>query len=157
MTGSGEQPPRLIEPAPLSPADREADIWAEELTRERLSRIRSLGEKWSATVATLTGLLGAGSILASDQAIRALVPVWRVAYGVLAGAALTSAVLATIAAAYAAQGGIVRIPADIVGRRQLQERLVEDGWRHLRRSRFLVITALVLLATALAIRWYAPP
>ena len=146
----------MIKPARLSPTDLEVDAWAEQLVRERLPRIRTLGEKWSATIATLTGLLGAGSVLSSDQAVRSLAPGWRVGYGALVVAALVAAVFATICAATVAQGGIVEIPPDIAGRHKLHDRLLQGGWRNLQRSRAATVVALILFAVAFAVRWYAP-
>jgi hypothetical protein len=145
-----------IRPGRLTEEDRAADIWANQLVNDRLPRLRALSEKWSGTIATLAALLGAATVLDADSAVRGLEELWSILYAACVAAALGFAAWATLSAASAAQGGIVEIPPDVGGRKQLQEKLVQSAINDLKWSRIATLVALALLAAAFAIRWFAP-
>lgn len=156
MTESPRRP-RVVGPGrPVTPAERDADEWAEQLLAERLPAIRSLAERWGTIVGTLTGLLGAGSVINADDAVRALREPWSVIYGVLAGAALASAAVATYLAGRAASGGLHQVPPGVRDRMALRTRLFASAARDLALSRRTTALALLALAASFAIRWYAP-
>jgi len=101
-------------------------------------------------------LLGAGTVINADVAIRALDGPWDLLYGVLVAAALTSAAAATYLAAQVAAGGLHEIPADVRERLSLRDRLFDHAVRKLRWSHWATALALFLLACSFAVRWYAP-
>jgi len=84
------------------------DDAAGEVEEGMLARTRDVGTKWAATVATLLGLSGVATLLeARDEIDQLKEPLWA-NLGVVAGSLL--ALLATLSAAYAAQGFLRRVP-----------------------------------------------
>jgi hypothetical protein len=140
----------------ITPAQREADEWADGLIRNRLPALRTLGGQWAATIAALTGLLGAGTVIDADDAVRGLKEPWGPVYGLLVGAALISAAVATYLAGEVAAGGLREIPIDINERLNLQDRLYRNAVQRFHWSRAATAAALVLLGLSFAVRWYAP-
>src|SRR5688500_4571177 len=92
-----------VRPAKLTPEMRDADEWAEQLIAEQFPRTRALAAQWGATLAALTALFGAGTVIDADDAVRALHPEgWGIAYGILTAGALLAAAIAILLAAHAA-------------------------------------------------------
>jgi hypothetical protein len=126
--------PRLpkVGPAKLTPEIRDADEWAEQLIAEQLPRTRTLAAQSGATVAALTALFGAGTVIDADDAVRALDPEgWGIAYGILTAAALLAAAIAVLLAAHAAHGSLSTIPPDVTEREALRRRLVAEAQQNL--------------------------
>ena len=153
-----EDPPRVkIRRAQLTPALRDADIWAEQVVRERLPRTRELAQQWGATVTALTSLLGAGTIISSDDVVRSLdPPAWSMLYGVLVGFSLVSAAVSILLASLAGQASWAVIRPGVRERLALYEELVTRARNQLWWSRVLAAISLVLLIISFAVRWFAP-
>ena len=147
--------PKVL-PAKLTPEMRDADEWAEQLIAEQLPRTRALAAQWGATLAALTALLGVGTIIDADDAVRALDPGWGIAYGILTAAALLAAAIAILLAAEAAHGSLSTIPPDVAERVALRRRLVAEAQRNLEWSRRAAAVAALLLIASFGVRWYAP-
>jgi hypothetical protein len=145
-----------LTPVSLTPRYREADLWAEQVIRDRLPRIRELAEKWSGTVSALTGLLSIAALVGSEDQIRKLQVCAKYGYGVVAIAALLCAGAAILNAARAAQAQEVNVPVDVTKRFELREGLIAQAQRWLGRSRVFAFLALALVAFLALIRWYGP-
>lgn len=153
-----ENPPQLkLHYTVLTPEQRDADIWAEEILRERLPRTRQLAQNWQAIISAITALLGAGTLISADDVIRALDPPgWAVLYGVLTGLALLSAAGSILLASLAGQASWPVIPPGARERLALRETLIIRTRRLLKWSQLLAGIALILLICSFAVRWYAP-
>jgi len=142
--------------APASEQERLADQWADEAILSHLPRLRTSAAEWQKAVASLAGLLGAGTLLNADSAVRALSPGWRIGYGVAAGLALVLAGSALALASVASQNREVEIPPDLGERLQLYNKTVEYTCSRLQLSRRCTALAAVALIISFAIRWYGP-
>jgi hypothetical protein len=142
--------------SPLTPEQRDADAWAEQALQQRLPATRDLAQKWGATVTALTALLGTGTIIDADDAVRALESSYAVYYGIAAGGALLAAAASILFASQAGQVGLVQIPPGVKERVALRNSLFEGAARKLRVSGFFAAVAVVLLIASFGIRWYAP-
>jgi len=140
----------------LTPQQRDADLWAEQILRERLPRTRELAKEWGATVAAVTALFGTGTVIDADAAVRALLRGWAAAYGVLVCLAILAAGGAILFASSAAQARLTVIPPGATERVATREQLVTLSLRDLRVSRWLAAAALLLLIASFGVRWYAP-
>jgi hypothetical protein len=159
MEKSEQVPQRVprMRGAPLTPAMREADIWAETIIAEQLPRTRQLAQQWSATLTALTALFGAGIAIDADDAVRALHPEgWAIAYGALTLLALGAAAIAIALATRAGHGWLKPIPAGVAERLALRRQLTHEAQSQLEWSKRTAVAAVVLLTASFGVRWYAP-
>jgi hypothetical protein len=148
--------PRVIRSVLLSSEQREADEWVKQLDRERLPRLREVAQQWGTAVSAVTGLIGAGSIVNADSAVRSLRGGWGLLYGVFAAAALLAAVVSILLAGAAARSQLVKLPVDVNAQIKLREQLVDLVVKRLFWSRAFFGLSILLLIIAFGIRWYAP-
>ncbi|MGD0997806.1 MAG: hypothetical protein ABR941_05740 [Thermoleophilia bacterium] len=146
---------------PPSPVDipleqRQADRWVEKAYNRRLAGVRKLAQQWQTTLGVLTGLLGASTVIGAGTGFHEL-PHWgRVAYGIVAAAALSLAAIAVYLAAKAGTAQIVdEVPAGAGARLALEDKLYADSKTWLGWSKWLSLFALIGLAGAIGILWYA--
>lgn len=152
-----DDPGVVIGRASIPPEDRDADLRIDKAIRERLPGIRAAAQQWQATLGTLMGLLGAGTVIAARDEVRALDTPWGYVFGVLAACALLFAVLATFKASKAASPqNIPSMPAGARERRVLEDRLYKDSVDDLNASKFWTVWALLFLALSFAALWYLP-
>jgi hypothetical protein len=145
-----------VGPARLGDDQLAADRWGDDLVAQRLPGVRRYCERWSTTLSTLFALLGAATLLSSDTAVRALEVPWAQLYGLCVAVALGAAAAATYTAHRAFGERLVTLPADVDGRRKALDDLVAAALADRRRSQQVAVLALVALAFAFALRWYAP-
>ena len=148
--------PRVVRAVALSSEQREADEWIKQLDRDRLPRLREAAQQWGTAVSTVTGLLGAGSVINADSAVRSLRDNWGLAYGVFAATALLAAVCSILFASAAARSQIVMLPVDVNEQIRLRDQLIATVVKRLFWSRTLFLVSILLLLAAFGIRWYAP-
>ena len=137
--------------------EREWDERARKLEFEQLSAIRGQAEKWSGSVAAITGLFGIALVFEGSDRFRELDVAWAIIALLFTAAAVLAAVAATWTAAIAAQGrrkwvrfatGRLLRRWDRVFTRDAHDRLVVSSRA----------TALAVLFTALAVAvlWRGP-
>jgi hypothetical protein len=140
----------------VTPDQLAADRWAEGVRRESLERTRALAAQWATTVGVVFAILGIGTIIDSDDVVRALQPNWAVAYGLLAGAALVLAAASTLLASRGAQPRFSPVKPGADYRVRLREDLAQKARSDIYRSQVLFVIAILALVAAFGVRWYAP-
>jgi len=152
-----ERPQRIrLRAVRLTPAELAADAWAEKAIDERLTAIRSAASDWGKAVATIAGLLGAGSLLNADTAVRALKPNADIAYAVLAALAFVTAVAAVTFASLAASPRRRLFGPDVGSRQTARAAAFTRASRLLFASRITTGLAVTLLLASFGVRWFAP-
>ena len=137
--------------------EREWDERARELEFEQLSSIRSQAEKWSGSVAAITGLFGIALIFEGSDRFRELDLAWAVIALLLTAAAVLAAVAATWTAAIAAQGRRTWVPF-ATGRllRRWDRVFARDAHDRLVVSSRATALAVLFTALAVAVLWRGP-
>jgi hypothetical protein len=151
--------PDLIigKPVPVRPTDLEWERRAREMQVEALPRVRGIAEKWAGSVAALLGVFGIASFVKGRDDLKGLEHDWEVAVGVSLGIAVASAVVAILFASLAAQGGVSVL--DLPTGRRIQEwsaKQIERASWQLAVSRLCSVAAVIFVAVAVGIVWYAP-
>lgn len=144
-------------PSMATLADVEWERKAERLEGEDLASARATGEKWTATVSSLTGVLSIVALIKGPEDVSKL-PTWgeRVVIGSV-GLAVSLAVVAIILGALAAYG----LPRQL---RPLGGPLRREQAREARKARQFVagsvasaVGAVIFLAAAIGVTWGATP
>jgi hypothetical protein len=115
-----------------------------------------LAEKWGATVTAVTSLLGAGTLIDADTAVRSLRPWAAYVYGGLVITALGCAAKAILSAAQAAQDKPITVPPAAAERLKLYREHTDEAMKALGKSREFAGLAFVLLLVSFLVRWFAP-
>jgi hypothetical protein len=131
-----------------APEDREWERRRAELVANALPDIRSAAEKWGATIAALTGVLGISSLIGGRDALAKLTDDTRLIVAIAFGIAAALAALATILAALAAQGTPQTATGSTAEFRTKYEKAIGNASSRLGWSRALTIGALLALAVA---------
>jgi hypothetical protein len=139
----------------LSPEQRMASAWIDQNIHDRLPNIRELATQWGATVTAITALLGAGTIISSDDVVAPTVSstFGAVSYGLLVLIALICASASILQASLASQRKETTIPASLESRVELLHRTIERAEKALRSSRIFAAVAGTLIVLALIARW----
>jgi len=140
----------------VDPLDRQWEHKRAELLAQALPNIRSAAEKWGATIAALTGILGISSFLGGRDELAKLSENTRLAVGVALALAALLAVIATYLAALAAQGTPETFVGTTDGFRQRYENAVKEAAKKLKTSRGLTVLALLPLAAAVGLMLFGP-
>lgn len=151
-----EPVPIKVRATRLTAAELAADAWAEKAIDERLPTIRAAASDWGKAVATIAGLLGAGSLLNADTAVRELSSGAAITYAALAGLAFVSAVAAVTLASLAAAPHRQLITPDVGDRGRLRDSTFTTAARRLDASRIATGLAVLLLLASFAVRWFGP-
>jgi hypothetical protein len=150
-------PPKVVGGAPSGELEAKWEKRAEELELEALPKVRGVAEKWAATVGVLLGLAGTILVVKGPEEIGALPSGARLLIGLLLATAFVLAVIATVLAAYAAQG----TPTDLeyptgATLREAETEATKTARTRLSRSRHFTLLAVVLLAAGVATAWIWP-
>src|SRR5947209_7437330 len=147
-------------PAPIQagPSDLQWYQIAQQTKLNALSEIRGSAEKWGGTIGALTGVFSIVALIKGREDITALTTAGQAIVGILLLLALLLAFLATLFAAFAAQG----IPITTLAannprafQRQYENQARMAGqWLHW--SRLLVAPATLCLALAIGFTWFGP-
>lgn len=139
---------------PATPADRMWDELAVKLAADALPRVQSAAEKWSGTIAALTGILGIVAFVEGPNEVTELTGWYEYAVPVCLGLAILCAVIATVLAALVAQGVPEEFYATGTAVQRLYQTKVDEGIRRLNWSRLLALAAVVFLVLAVGLNWY---
>jgi hypothetical protein len=131
-----------------APEDREWERRRAELVAKALPDIRSAAEKWGATIAALTGVLGVASLIGGRDELAKLTDETRLIVAGALGIAAVLAALATGLAALAAQGTPQVAEGSTSAFRTQYENAIKTAASRLGLSRTLTIGALLALVVA---------
>jgi hypothetical protein len=140
----------------LTDRQRQVNKWAKDALANQLTTLRTTAQHWQTTVSTIIGLFGAASIIGTDKDLASLKQPFDIWYGAVGLVALVCGAVALHKAALASEGSVVNIPADIEGRVDAYDLVVDDATKRLRCSRWWTWAAVFLLLAANGVRWYAP-
>lgn len=151
------QTPQIGDSAPVGELEARWEKRAEELEFEALGKVRGAAEKWVATLSGLFALVGTILLVKGPDEVAELPDGAQRLIGILLAIAFILAVVATVFAAYAAQGTPERLerPSGTALRRQERES-AETAKTRLSRSRFITLVAVFLVASAVAAAWVWP-
>lgn len=141
---------------PPTPEDKQ---WAKKLADLKLNGlagIRGSAEKWSASIAALTGVFGIVGLIEGRKTISELDRSWEIVVGCLAAAALLLALRGILLAALAAQGSPSTIEATAAKLRRFYENEAFEAADLLRYSRVLVVVAVLFAGAAVGVTWFGP-
>jgi hypothetical protein len=147
-----------------NPQDLDAFEQLERNDQTRLELVRSRAEKWTGGIGALTGVL-ATALIAKGQTDATQLPLgWRIATAILIAAAISLLISATYrayTAAYDTPGAleqISEIPLEGLHDRLQNARTgaATQAQTTLRHAIHATLTAIALLAAAVAITWFAP-
>jgi hypothetical protein len=155
---------RVVGGGNASREDHEAAAVLEQNEINRLPLVRTRAEKWLGGLTALTGLFGTALIIKGPQSTADISTPWRVAVALLIVLAFTLLLFGTYRAyqsAYGDPGRLDQMRAQpLTG---LAERLTAARRRaaaaaqaHVRDAVTATLVAVVLLATAIGITWFAP-
>jgi hypothetical protein len=154
---NGDPGPEIVGPADVGPAEVRWEKKAEELEFEALANVRAGAEKWAASLGAVLGLTATVLVVKGREDISELSDRTQVAVGLILAVALVLAVIATVLAAYAAQG----TPKDLkwpsgpkLREWERNEALTAKG--QLATSRVVTLVAVVAIATAAGLTWFGP-
>lgn len=139
----------------VDPEERYYQERLKNLRREALPNTRSIAAKWSETVGTLLGLLGASVIIVSRDQISRLSSFAGIIAGTCLAMGIAMAMIAVVAAAIASQGRFRKI-GPTGSATSIFTRETKDAQRLLFISRLTVASAMILLVTAVLVGWYGP-
>jgi len=150
-------PPRIVGTAKVTAYDRRWEELAGELEFEALPRIRSVAERWGASVAAVTSAFGIAGLVGGRDALSELEDAYATAAGLLFGLALLLALAAIVLAALAAQGTPKRMRspsgADV---RAWYAASARRAANQLLASRICAVVSVLVLAVGIGITWFAP-
>jgi heme A synthase len=129
----------------------------DQYSAEQLSSARKAAESWRTGLAALAALVATASVVKGRDTISSLPPGAAVALGVLAGGSLLASLVGATVALRAAYGWpqVVAFTDPV----QLRERRFQEAARirrHLLVTIIATYVAVLLLAGAVAVSWYAP-
>lgn len=138
-------------------ADLEWERKAERLGVEELTTVRATGEKWTATVSSLTGIFGVVALIKGPEDITKLDGLWEASVIILVLFAIALALTGVLLAAFAAYGMPRRFRPLGGPLRREQTREAGKARRFLAGSVGATVGAVSALAIAIGITWGATP
>ena len=138
-----------------SPEDPKWHKKAQEAQLEALPKMRSIAEKWAATVGTIVGIFGTAALI-SAPSISDIAPTARVAVVTTIACTVGIAAIAVILASLAAQGGSGQIPPTGPEYKKLAAEETQRARNLLNVSRVLTMVALVPLLIAIIVAFTNP-
>ena len=145
---------QAVEYEEMSVEERDANAWVEQARHDDLVQVRQFAGQWQTTITAVIGLVSVGTIIGADDAIHKLQYGWAVAYFIFGGLALIAAVASVVYASESAGLRRVHVSADIRDRLMLHRSLVAYSLHKLMISKGLALTAVVLLAISLVLRYF---
>lgn len=147
-----------------SPADLEALTSLRTNAGNRLTIVRTRAEKWLGGITALTGLLTTAIVIQGPQSATDLPEDWRIAVGILILLALAALVVGVYNAYQSAYGDPTKLdeipeqPISTLAQRLQRSRQkgADAAMRQLSTAVAATILAVALLATAIALTWFAP-
>jgi hypothetical protein len=155
---------RVVGGGNASRKDHEAAAVLEQNEINRLQLVRTRAEKWLGGLTALTGLLGTVLIIKGPQSTTDISMPWRLAVGLLIALALALLLFGAYRAyqsAYGDPGHLDQMRAQpltgLAGRLTTARRhAAAAAQAHLRDAVIATLAAIVLLAMAIGITWFAP-
>jgi hypothetical protein len=138
-------------------SDLEWERKAERLEADELVTVRATGEKWVATVSSITGVFSVVALIKGPEDISKLPGIWEASAIVLVLGAVMLALSAIVVAAFAAYGMPRRLRRLGGPLRREQAREARLARRLLAASVGLAVAAVLTLAVAIAITWAKSP
>lgn len=140
---------------PVTPTDREWQAVANKLSISELDRVRSIAEKWGATITALTGLAGTVLVVKGRESISELTHNYQILAGICLLAAFACAAFSIYLAATAAQGSpkLTWNTGDETRkafRNNAKKAVTNIFW-----SRTLALIFLLSIIAAVAITWFS--
>jgi hypothetical protein len=161
----GASPRPVVRGGDPSRDDLEAAALLDRNEANRLELVRTRAEKWLGGLTALTGLVTTVLVIKGPQSTADITTSWKIAVGSLIALALAVLVFGTYRAYQSAYGDPGRLyemssqPVTGLAVRLASKRneAAADAQIHLRHAVFATLAAVVLLAVAIGLTWFAPP
>jgi hypothetical protein len=158
-------PHAVVSGGTASREDLEAAALLDRNEANRLHLVRTRAEKWLGGLTALTGLVATVLVIKGPQSTTDIATSWKIAVGSFIAAALAVLVFGTYRAYQSAYGDPGRLdevdsqPVTGLARRLATARnqAAAAAQAHLSDAVIATLAAVVLLAVAIGLTWFAPP
>jgi hypothetical protein len=145
--------------------DLEAAALLDRNEANRLQLVRTRAEKWLGGLTALTGLVTTVLVIKGPQSTADIATSWKIAVGSLIALALVVLVFGTFRAYQSAYGDPGRLdevkPQPVTGLAVVlaskRNEAAAAAQAHLRHAAIATLAAVVVLAVAIGLTWFAPP
>jgi hypothetical protein len=131
-----------------------------ELARGELEVTRKAAETWRTGLAGLTAIVTGALFIKGKDSVDDIAHPWNVYLGIALGIAIAAAVIGTLFALRASAGEPKQTSSEEIrkagGIEAFRRKLAADAASDLHVAQFFAVAAVVLLAVAVGISWYAP-